>query len=214
MDPDYEDQCIGGWIGHVSEIHRESDPITVTITWDEKTLTELIGEEALAQMDRQGLDGRRMGLHLTEVERSDQATGTRSPQPADPAARLIGARGLSLDEDEKRIARILGSPEEEVLPEVTDETLEIYHRYLKAHLSFPFDGEYSRETGPLEDTYYRINVTGLVDPEDCDEFYGLLCEGRQDRRKVMVPLAEVEVDEKDPNGQLIEDYHVWFWNYR
>lgn len=79
-------------------------------------------------------------------------------------------------EDERRIAKILGVKRGEELPHVSKKTLKIYHSYLSKNLSFPFDAEYSKETGPLEDTYYDIKVTGLLEPEESPdlEFYGLL----------------------------------------
>lgn len=208
MDPDYEDQCIGGWSGTISEIDRNSDPPMILIAWDHKTLTELIGEEVLARADRLGLDGEFMWLEFSDIERADQAQGTQPPQPAKLGARLREGHGEPLSEDEVRVARIFGLPEDEELPEVTEETLEVYHQYLSSRLRFPFDGEYTRETGPLEDTSYDIRVTGLVDEEDCEEFYGLLCEGREGRRRVVVPLAEIDVDSGTSNFQLIDDYQT------
>ena len=123
---------------------------------------------------------------------------------------------MSIADDEKRVAQILGTKEGEKLPEVSEEYLEMYHQYLNDHLSFPFEAEYSKETGPMEDTHYGIKVTGLSDPDESPdvEFYGLFCYGKQGRRKVVVPLAEVEAKEKGENEKLVDDYRIWFWNYR
>ena len=76
----------------------------------------------------------------------------------------------------------------------------------------PFEAWCSEETGPLEETYYDIRVTDLLEPDECPEleFYGLFCEGKQGRRKVEIPLAEIEVKQESKNKQLIEDYHMWF----
>jgi hypothetical protein len=121
-----------------------------------------------------------------------------------------------MSDDEKRVAQIFGVAEDEELPDVSENTLEIYHGYLGENLSFPFDAEYSQETGPLEDTHYDFQATGLLDLDECPdlEFYGLFCEGKRERRRVVVPLAEVEVKQRGKNRQLIEDYSMWFWNYR
>jgi len=100
----------------------------------------------------------------------------------------------------------------EKLPNVSERTLRVYHSYLKENLSFPFEARCSEETGPLEETYYDIRVTDLLEPDECPEleFYGLFCEGKQGRRKVEIPLAEIEVKQESKNKQLIEDYHMWF----
>jgi len=120
------------------------------------------------------------------------------------------------DDDEKRVAKILGAGEDEDLPNVSEETLKVYYGYLSKNLSFPFDAEYSRETGPLEDTYYDIEVTDILSYDDVPdlESYGLFCTGKQGRRKIEIPLAEIEVKEKGKNEQVIEDYSFWFCNYR
>ena len=122
---------------------------------------------------------------------------------------------MSIEESEKRVAEILGTEKGRELPLVSEKTMKIYHSYLNKNLSFPFDAEYSEETGPLEDTYYDIRVTGLVELEECLdlESYGLFCKGKQGRHKVEIPLAEVTVKQKGKNKQLIENYCMWFRNY-
>jgi len=63
-----------------------------------------------------------------------------------------------------------------------------------------------------------VKVTGLGDPDEeppyIDEMYGLLCDALADRRKVVVPVGELEVPKGKPNRQLIKDYCYWFWNNR
>lgn len=120
-----------------------------------------------------------------------------------------------MKKSEKRVAQILGVKEGRELPTVSKETLEIYHSYLSENLSFPFDARYSKEA-PLEDTYCDVEITGLTEFEDSPEpeFYGLFCEEKRGRRKIVIPLAEVTVKQEGRNKQLIEDYRDWFWNNR
>jgi len=122
-----------------------------------------------------------------------------------------------LDEKVKHvyILEILGVKKSEELPDVSKKTLKIYRSYLNKNLSFPFNAEYSVETGSLEDTYYDIKVTGLMKPEESPdlEYYGLFCQGKQGRRKVEIPLAEITVKQEGKNKQLVGDYCMWFWNY-
>ena len=123
---------------------------------------------------------------------------------------------MPIEVSEKRVVRILGLRDDKRLPKVSDETLGVYHNYLSKNLTFPFEGEYSCETGPLENARYDINVIGILDINECSDltFYGLFCRGKQGRRKIVVPLAEVEVKQEGRNKQLIKDYRSWFWNYR
>ncbi|UCE04828.1 MAG: hypothetical protein JSW07_14540 [bacterium] len=123
---------------------------------------------------------------------------------------------MSIEKDEKRVARIFGIEDNNELPDVTEDTLDIYYQYLNQDLVFPFEAAYSKETGPLENTYYDIVVTKVLDVDQSSdpEFYGLFCEAKEGRRKIIVPLAEVEVKGRGRNRQLINDYNMWFWNYR
>ena len=63
-------------------------------------------------------------------------------------------------------------------------------------------------------THFKIkNLVTLGETPEI-EFYGLFVTGREGRRKIVVPLAEVEVNEEGENILLVEDYNTWFWNYR
>lgn len=128
---------------------------------------------------------------------------------------LPWTRLMLIREDERRIAKILGVKRGEELPHVSNKTLKIYHYYLTKNLSFPFNAEYSEETGPLEDAYYDIKVTGLLESEESPdlEFWGLFCKGKRGRRKMEIPLAEVTVKQEDKNKELVGDYCMWFCNY-
>jgi hypothetical protein len=57
-------------------------------------------------------------------------------------------------------------------------------------------------------------VHSLAKAKDVDERYGLFCEERIGRGKRMAPPAEVVVKQHRKNAQLIEDYSVWFSNWR
>ena len=67
-----------------------------------------------------------------------------------------------------------------------------YHRYLAAHLTFPFEAKWEPEYGPRP----IIKITGLGDPEEdfvLDEMHGLLCEARAKGRLVEVLVLELQV---------------------
>jgi len=69
---------------------------------------------------------------------------------------------MELFEEDHRIARVFGKKKGESPPDGTVENFKIYFDYLEKNLSFPFEAEYFIETGPFEDTYYDIKVTGLI----------------------------------------------------
>jgi len=88
---------------------------------------------------------------------------------------------------------------------------------LLEHLSFPFDAEYTSETGPFTSRTIQVKVISLGGPDDepmIDDMYGIICKARHKRRVVTLPLGELEIRKGKPNRHLIRDYSYWFWNYR
>ena len=117
---------------------------------------------------------------------------------------------MSWEEDARRVAEILGIPAGQRLPAVSRQTLRQYHTYLTAHLVFPFQAA-------IEDLDGDITVKSLFKLNECPDltFYGLFVRGNQGRRLIEIPIATIEeVKEEGTNKQLIEDYCMWFWNYR
>jgi hypothetical protein len=142
-------------------------------------------------------------------------------QAAGPTEFVRKGVGKPMDEQqwETRVAAILGTvhddeaeEDEIMLPIVSYETLKVYHAFLMQKLKCPFDAEYDRETGPLNITKYQLKVYGLE--SDVDEFYGILCFGKQQRCHVVVPLEELIVSSNDTNNEFVQDYSIWFANYR
>ena len=83
-------------------------------------------------------------------------------------------------------------------------------------MPFPFDSKYARKIGPFERELLSVTVTGLPDPGeyDCTEMYGLFCDVREGRRKMQIPLDELELRGKTPARQMLADSCHWFWNCR
>jgi Calcium binding len=117
---------------------------------------------------------------------------------------------MSWEEDERRVAEILGVHAGQRLPAVSRQTLRQYHTYLTAHLVFPFQAV-------IEDMDGVITIRSLFKLKECPDltFYGLFVRGNQGQRLIEIPIATIEeVKEEGTNKQLIEDYCMWFWNYR
>lgn len=140
-----------------------------------------------------------------------------------------------LDEQDQRIADILGTKE---VPEVTDETLEIYLDYLKQHLEIPcqvtgiedmgcFAWEEYYTFGPGNEREYeklkkkrasfRDTFELMSFDDDYDEDYGIVVNVRRlsDKKNFALTLSDLEAtDEKSKNHELLDDYVTWFVNYR
>jgi hypothetical protein len=81
-------------------------------------------------------------------------------------------------------------------------------------LKFPFSASYDQEVGPLSVAEFDVNCIRLDQEIKVDEFYGVMVECRQGRKKAIVPLADIDVNEEGTNFTLTEMYHSWFWTYR
>jgi hypothetical protein len=108
---------------------------------------------------------------------------------------------MSWDEEEKRVAEILGAEEGDNIPHVSRQTLRTYHAYLRANLEFPFKAK-------VEDLDGDATIESLFALRDCPDltFYGLFVRGHHRRSLIEIPIGEiVEVKDRGPNKHLIED---------
>ena len=137
-----------------------------------------------------------------------------------------------LDEQDKRIAEILSS--EEPL-KVDDKTLAKYLVYLKKNLRLPchltgiddFEWEEYYVIGPGSKKEYErlrkkrpsyMDTFELIRFDDQgDKDYGIYVEVTRvsDNKKFDLPLADLKAtDRKSKNYRLLDDFSVWFVNYR
>jgi hypothetical protein len=136
-----------------------------------------------------------------------------------------------LDDQDKRIAKILGSKS---VPRVNKKTLRPYCDYLKASLEFPclltgiedfpWEERYVFEFGSKA-KYERLkkkqpsytDTFELLSLDEVDAHYGIIARVRRvsDKKEFGLPLADLEAtDEESKNYELLDDYSVWFVNWR
>ncbi len=209
-DVDYPDMPLGGWAGTVIEVQGAD---TFTVRWSRETL-DAIHPVFKKRCEIDGLAPEESVLVGEDLE-PDADGPLDIKQPTEITAKLFTPK----DQDD-RVRMVFDLTSNDPLPDVDDETLETletYHDHLSKSLAFPFEAEYTSETGPFSSRTIWVKVIGLGDPDDepmIDEMYGILCEARHERRVVTLPLGELEVKKGKPNRQLIKDYCYWFWNYR
>jgi hypothetical protein len=145
---------------------------------------------------------------------------------------MTGEVMSDFDEQKIRIFRVLG---ENKVPKVNGRTLRIYLAYLRKNLEFPchltgiedFSWEERYVFGYGSKTEYEklkktqpsytdtFELLGFDD--EIDEGYGILVKVKRvaDKRKFTLPLADLEAtDKQSKNYQLLDDFSVWFVNYR
>jgi hypothetical protein len=204
--PGFPDIPLGGWSGMLNEIVQSKDQITYEIEWDQRTLAGM-HPVYRKRCERDGLDLETMWLGEADLE-ADDGTLVPMEQPTE-----IKIPPLSMKDEDDRIRAVFGLTHDDPLPEVTQETLVTYHRYLAANLKFPFTALYGEEEiGPFSSKRGTVIVTGLLDPEvdDLTEEDGVICTGRHREKEIDFPLSDIEVKRKDPNYNLISDYASWF----
>ena len=202
-DVDYPDMPMGGWAGTVIDVQGGD---TFTLRWSKETLAA-IHPVFKRRCEKEGLDLEEYTLTGDDLE-PDTGGPLNIVQPT-----KITTKPLSPKDEDDRVRMVFGLTSNDPLPEVDDETLAAYHKYLAANLTFPIEAEHGAEYGHPE----QVKVIGLGDLDEepmLDEEYGILCEARMEREIVTLPLGEVEVTKGKANRQLMEDYHYWFWNYR
>jgi uncharacterized protein YodC (DUF2158 family) len=199
-DTDYPDIPLGGWMGTISEIHKDG---MYTIRWSKETLAA-VHPVVKRRSEKDGTVLEEYWLGDDDLE-PDNGGPLNIEQPTEIIVKPL----LPKDQDD-RIRGVFGLTGNDPLPEVDDETLTAYRGYLAKNLTFPFQAEYGEEYGHPE----RVKVIGLGDPEEeplIDEDDGILCEARMEGEVVTLPLGELE--DAKPNRKLIDDYCYWLHNW-
>jgi hypothetical protein len=201
-DVDYPDMPLGGWAGKIDEIQGAD---SFSIRWSKETM-EAIHPVFKQRCEIDGLDPEEYVLTGDDLE-PDVGGPLNIEHP-----KKIATKPLSPKDQDDRIRMALGLTSNDPLPDVDNETLEIFYRYLLENLLFPFQAEHGAVHGYPE----RVKVISLGDPDKepdmIDDMYGILCQARMEGHSVTLPLGELE--DAKPNRQMIDDYSCWFWNYR
>jgi hypothetical protein len=205
-DPDYPDLPLGGWAGEIIQIERESPPLYL-IRWNQHTL------DSIHPVYRKRAERDAFDFHELWLSKEDLLPDTGEPVAIEQPTH-IETRPLATDDQDDRVRVALGVTSDDPVPDVDEATSLTYYEYLEARLSFPFEAEFSADTGPMEQKSYPVTVLGLLDPEEYDDDFGLVCEARQGKQALHLPLSEVEVPKGKPNHKLVGDYSYWFWNWR
>lgn len=137
---------------------------------------------------------------------------------------MLQEKEVDIEEWEYKTAEILGIRDLErgkkykesdmILLNVNEASLLSFYEYLSHHITFPFPALYEEEVGPLEIAEFEVTCIHLDREMKVDEHYGIFVECRKERKKVMLPLASINLDEGHNNFGLIDLYQDWFWSYR
>ena len=207
-DPDFPDIPIGGWAGKITTVEAVSPPCYL-IRWDQQTLASM-HPVYRNRCERDGLDFQEMWLGEDDLE-PDSGGAVILEQPT-----RIVTPPLSMTDQDDRIRAVFELTRDDLLPNVDETSLRIYHKHLLANLIFPFVAVWERKAGfrkvPENVTIQAID--GFDDGPWIDDEYGILCKAKIGRRGHELPLAKLDQVKGKPNQQLVSDYNYWFWNHQ
>ena len=207
-DPDFPDIPLGGWAGKITEVEDGDLPLYL-IRWNQDTLKNM-HPVYRKRCERDGLDHEEMRLGENELEH-DAGGPVILEQPS-----KIVTPPLSMKAQDDRIRVVFGLTRDDLPPNVDEDSLRTYYKYLAAKLTFPVEATWAKEGG-LGEVTEEVSILALGRFEDdpwIDDMYGILCNAKMNRGEGELPLAEMEKVKGKPNKQLIEDYSYWFWNNR
>ena len=154
---------------------------------------------------------------------------------APPLADIFRRATQEREQQDRRLADIFGT---HTVPKVTEETLALYLDYLKQHLEVPcqLTGIESRGCFAWEESYifgrrrpkeyaqrkkqqpsYTDTYAFLSFEDAYDPYNGLAVKVKRvsDSKRFVLPVAHLKATEKpSKNHQLLDDYVVWFVNWR
>jgi len=197
----YPDIPLGGWVGTVTQI-AWLIPIGYEIRWSEETLAA--AHPVYGKRCRR--DEENPESHWLD-EGEMEPDSTERPVEMERPTNLV-VKPLSADDEGDRIRMVFGLTGDDPLPAVNDETEQQYLEYLKAHLTFPFEATHweSPENFHAEK---HVAVVGFASPSPIDLADGVLCEVRCEQETGQIPLANLELDDDDPNCRYVDDYRYW-----
>jgi len=132
LDPDFADIPLGGWPGTNQKIDQTTDPRVFLVHWNQETLDQM-HPVFRKRCQRDDLEIESMWLGEDDLE-----LDTGEPARIEQLTSLI-TRSLSKNDQDDRIRAIFDLTSDDPLPEINEDNLRKYHRYLATHLSLPFN---------------------------------------------------------------------------
>ena len=204
VHPDFDYIPLGGWLGTVVDVEDD----VRYVQWSKETL-EAAPAVYFQRCERFDFDWTAMWLGDEDLE-ADPGEPLYIEQP-----KKIGHTPTSVEAQEERIRAVFGLGGADAIPDVDEHALRVFYKHLTAQSLFPFDAMHTAAPSPLGIIRSCIKVLEIIDPGKYpDEEYGLFCKARRGRRKIELPLANVEADKTDPRIQIVDDYAYWFENWR
>ena len=205
IDPDYKDYCIEDWQGRIFEIspNNDDDGVVVGISIDSQTMNG-IDHEVLIKSVNDAMDTTNLFLLEEDVETAKERDTIEDV--AFWKENLVKKIQLiELGKAGERIHMVLQG----IQPADFNAAFDRWNSYLNKKLTFPF-----RAWIKSNSSFEHVDVREAVDVVEIDDLfkeYGITIKVELNKEPFMVPLCDVEVDNKRSlNYRIVKDYSQWY----
>ena len=200
-DPDFGGD-IGGWQGRIIEIDVDDpDNTWITVEWDANTLKNM-PRDYLKRCFREGFDHESMVLGVSDLipanpsDTNENRASVLESLNQEYAWEDLGEQGM-------RIKAVEDACENDYA------LMDHWFEYLENHVVLPVQAKFIGDSGPNLPYGALIEIRGF---DDADDDYGVIGYVLHGKRRLQVPLGDVEILEVTPAAQALDDYIVWFAN--
>lgn len=203
-DPDNTKTDLGGWQGRVISVEKaddDPDDTIIGIEWDSYTLKHMPAAY-IQTSEEEGLDFTEMYLGADDLLPATQR-GTEADRAATVEQLEHDYMWADLGAQGKRIKAVLDSSKKD------NDLINIWFEHLEENVKLPLKAKY------IGDSSHHLHQGAVViinDFEDADDLYGVIGSGTYQKRRIQLPLCDIEILEPDPTNQALDDYIVWFVN--
>ncbi len=201
-DPDSEKYDLGGWQGHIIEIHELGGELPIiTVVWDSITL-KAMPSEFIEECIRDGFGFEEMNLSEDEVELAEARN--QGPDRREAVQFIEQAYSWAdFGEQGRRIKAVEDACEKDYF------IMQHWFEHLEDNLIIPCTAIYRGDSNKKLRNGAEITINGFV---DADDDYGVIGSAIYNRSWIQVLLCDVEPVEKTKNTEALSDYAVWFAN--
>ena len=203
----------------LDEDELDDDEVVYLIKWDNTTLNQM-SDEYLERAELEGLRASEMYLGESDIEFAE-------PRPDED---LVERNIVVLDEEEKRIAEILGDTD----IYYSDEKLEKYRKFLEANLNpnllltgredfsweerflFGYGDKYEYKEMKKTRPSYKDLFRFMAIEDEIDDRWKLVAKVKRlsDRKFFSIPLCDLAPkDEECLDYNILKDYSSWITNW-
>jgi Calcium binding len=201
-DPDDNKTDLSGWQGRIFSINSDNpEDIIFGIEWDSETLKQM-PVEYIEVSEEEGFDYTQMYLGIADLLPATQR-GTEADRLAVVDQLEDEYMWADMGDQGKRIKAVVDSCEND------DDLVQTWFEYLEDNIKLPLKATFIGDSMHQLHHGAEVIIYGI---EDANDVYGVIGAATYQKRRIQVPLCDIEILEPDATNQALSDYIVWFAN--